>query len=80
MREAPGDRVEDLLTGGSSAHRLDVGVTDGESRPLLVSAVLELHPPGPVTDLEAGPLDLVAFGRLGHDLQFSRTRGTVSGC
>src|SRR5688572_33395532 len=27
VREAPGDRVEDLLTGGSPAHRLDVGVT-----------------------------------------------------
>ena len=77
--QPPGDRVEDLLTGGSAAHSFDERVTDGESRPLLVSAVFELDPPRPVADLQAGPLDLVTF-RLGHDPSLSRTGATVSGC
>src|SRR5581483_2694434 len=47
-------------------HRLDVGLTDGEGRPLLVSAVLQLDPPRPPADLESGPLDPVTLRHLRH--------------
>src|SRR4051812_36930030 len=43
--KARGDRVEALRREGPAPPRLDVSLTEGECRPLLVSAVFQLDPP-----------------------------------